>query len=268
MTETKKIPQKIPVDLPVLAKDCLAAALLGAAVCKKYYLSGSAKVYEKKTDGFTDIFTAADIESEKVILSFVKKKYPLHSIISEEAGGNNDDGFCWFIDPLDGTHNFAKGLPIFGVSVGVAYKYRPIAGAIILPVLNTEAHAFAGGGAFINGKKASVTKNTRLEESMVMLSSKLRAQYAKPILDTATSLGTKCKALRITGCAVFDLVQIAQGHADAAIFHSTTAWDACAGAILVEEAGGLTLGLSNTPWTTEESGIIVAANSELLKKLY
>jgi myo-inositol-1(or 4)-monophosphatase len=119
--------------------------------------------------GENNLVTNIDKAAEKIILDFVKLEYPHHSIIAEESGTKfNSSDYTWVIDPLDGTTNFAHGLPIFAVSIGIQKKDETIAG-VIYDVMNDKIYAAEkGAGTYVNGNKSTVTKNNNLAESLVV----------------------------------------------------------------------------------------------------
>ncbi len=117
----------------------------------------------------SDFVTNIDKAAERKIIDFIKKEYPLHNILAEESGSeNNNSEFTWIIDPLDGTMNFAHGLPIFSVSIGVMKKNKIIAGVIYDVMNNTIFSSEQGSGAFQNGRKITVSKNSDLEKSLLV----------------------------------------------------------------------------------------------------
>ena len=149
---------------------------------------GRLKTIKKK--GQNDFVTNADYESEKFIISKIQGKYPEHSILSEEKGEiKNDSDYEWYIDPLDGTTNFVHGLPMFGVSIGLAKKGESILGVIYLPFFNEMYVAEKGKGAYLNGKKIHVSDNSDVKNSLVNMSSTRvvnEESYLKKIMNILT----------------------------------------------------------------------------------
>jgi len=190
--------------------------------------------------GDNNIVTNIDKAAEKIILDFVKTEYPNHSIIAEESGTkHNSSDYTWVIDPLDGTTNFAHGLPIFAVSIGVQKNDKTIAG-VIYDVMNNKIYvAEKGAGAFVNNEKISVTKNKILSEGFVVTGFpyNIKKELNRTI-NVFTTFLLKTRGVRRLGSAALDLCYVASGVFDAFWERELNPWDICAGMLLVEEAGG------------------------------
>ncbi len=196
---------------------------------------------EYKTD-LSNLVTNIDKASEKHIIDFVKKEFPFHSIIAEESGlHNNSSEYKWVIDPLDGTTNFAHGLPIFSVSIGIQKNDETIYGVVYDVMRKTTYAAEKGSGAFENNKKISVSNNDQLEKSVLVtgFSYDVKQNYVKP-MEHFTSFLTKTRAVRRLGSAAIDFCYVANGVFDGFWEADLNPWDVCAGLLIVEEAGGKT----------------------------
>ncbi|MFZ1288590.1 MAG: inositol monophosphatase family protein [Melioribacteraceae bacterium] len=196
---------------------------------------------EFKTDA-SNIVTNIDKASEKIITDFIKKEFPTHSIIAEETGlTSKNSEYKWVIDPLDGTTNFAHGLPLFSVSIGVQKNDEIIYGVIYDVMRDTIYSAEKGCGTFENDKKISVSKNENLAESLLVtgFSYDIKNNYMEEINYFAQFL-TKVRAIRRLGSAAIDFCYVANGVFDGFWEANLNSWDVCAGLLIVEEAGGRT----------------------------
>ena len=188
-----------------------------------------------------NLVTETDKASEKLITDFIKKKYPSHGILAEEGSDLNKSAeYLWVVDPLDGTTNFAHGLPIFSVSIGVQKSGETIAGVVYDVMRDIIYSAEKGSGSFANGKRISVNKNQNLGHGMLVTGFpyNIRENPDKAIERFAAMLGT-ARAIRRLGSAAIDFCYVANGVFDGFWEVSLHPWDICAGKLIVEEAGGL-----------------------------
>ncbi|MBK8945277.1 MAG: inositol monophosphatase [Ignavibacteriae bacterium] len=194
---------------------------------------------EFKTDA-SNIVTNIDKSAEKIITDFIMKEFPTHSIIAEESGlTTKNSEYQWVIDPLDGTTNFAHGLPLFSVSIGVQKNDETFYGVIYDVMRDTIFAAEKGSGTFENDKKISVSKNDNLAESLLVtgFSYDIKNNYLEEVNYFAQFL-TKVRAIRRLGSAAIDFCFVANGIFDGFWEANLKAWDVCAGLLIVEEAGG------------------------------
>lgn len=194
---------------------------------------------ELKTDE-GNLVTEIDRKSEEVILNFIKKEYPSHSIIAEESGakqGNSE--YRWIVDPLDGTTNFAHKLPIFGVSIGVQKNNETIIGIIYDVMRDVIYLAEKGAGAYENNKQIYVSKNNKLLKSVLVTGFPYDIkENSKKAIKLFGSFLTKTRAVRRLGSAALDFCYVASGTFDGFWETNLAPWDVCAGILIVEEAGG------------------------------
>ena len=207
-------------------------------------------VREKRQKSY---FTNVDIESEKLIISAIRKKFPKHNIISEETGKiDNGSDYTWYIDPVDGTHNYIHTLPMFGVSIALAHKGQVILGIINLPYFNETYFAEKGKGAFLNGKRMKVSRQKDAKRAFVVTDLALRYHPDEKI-KALRSLKGKVYDIRVLGCAVYAHTLVAKGAVDAYFTLHTHSWDVAAGALIVEEAGGRVTGIDGSKWNLGQS---------------
>lgn len=186
-----------------------------------------------------DPVTTADRRSEEYLKKVIGEKFPRHGILSEEGGTlfESDSPFVWVLDPLDGTTNFMNGLPLFAVSVGVLWKRQPVVGSIYVPVSHQATagvyHACLGKGAYLNGEKIEVARETAgrpLSGNPSLFGKRFRLSgLSQRKAHEARNLGSIALELALTACGVFQY----------SLFGSPKLWDAAAGVLLVKEAGGL-----------------------------
>lgn len=203
-------------------------------------------------------FTNVDIESEKLIIKAITKKFPEHNIVSEETGSiDNGSEYTWYIDPVDGTHNYIHTLPMFGVSIALAHKGKVILGIINLPYFNETYFAERGKGAFLNGKRIRVSSQKDAKRAFVVTDLALRYHPDEKI-KALRSLKGKVYDIRVLGCAVYAHTLVAKGAVDAYFTLHTHSWDVAAGALIVEEAGGKVTGIGGSPWNVEQSQFMMS----------
>jgi len=228
---------------------------------------GRIKKVEVKKRG--DLVTNVDVEAEEKIIKIINGKYPEHFILSEESKelkGNSD--YRWIIDPLDGTHNYVRGIEIFGVSIALEHKGSIILGVIYMPCSDELYFAERGEGAYLNGERIKVSRRGLSQALLVYDSNiKLGKEHVVKGLDM---LARKTFALRMFGSSVRTLSYIAEGKADIFIDYHHGPWDFSAGALLVEEAGGKLSDIYGNPWSPWVRGYIASngvVHEEVVKTL-
>ncbi len=195
----------------------------------------------------TDFVTNIDKASEKTIIDFIKKEYPTHNILAEESGiEKKNSEYTWVIDPLDGTMNFAHGLPIFSVSIGVMKNKEIIAGVIYDVMNHTVFSSEKGSGAFQNGKNINVSENSEIEKSLLVTgfpyNIKDNPDFA---IERFNKFVTTARGVRRLGSAALDMCYVANATFDGFWEVTLNAWDICAGHLLIEEAGGKVTDFNN-----------------------
>jgi len=201
--------------------------------------------------GEVDIVTESDRRSEELIVERLRRKYPDHAVIAEEGSGVDAAGakFCWHVDPLDGTTNFAHSYPCFCVSIGLAENGRPIAGAVFNPVADEMFTAARGQGAHLNGKPIRVSAVETLSTSLVATGFPTHLRKRSSNMNYYWEFTLRTHGVRRDGAAALDLCSVACGRFDAFWEFGLKSWDTCAGVLLVEEAGGKVTDLHGEPYT-------------------
>ena len=243
----------------------LKATEAGAKELQRFFNSDF-KITNK--DGINNPVTEADLASEKAILEVIKKDFPNHFILSEEAGEiKMDSEYKWIIDPIDGTINFSNGIPICCVSIGLEHAGKLVMGAVYNPLMDEFFFAQKGFGASLNDKKISVSKKSDLSKSCLVTG------FPYKYLDTENSplevferFIRKGIAVRRLGSAALDLCWTAAGRFDGFYEHSIKAWDNAAGIIILEEAGGKVTGFDGRAHSIYQPDI-VATNGVLHEEM-
>ncbi len=189
----------------------------------------------------SSIVTAADLRAERVIVDGIRRHCPTHSLITEETGCDlRDSDVVWVIDPLDGTSNYAAGIPWFGVLIAVMEGGLPVTAVMYLPVTGEMYTADAGGGAFHNGRRITVTAETRLREVLWGFSMDAGGSEAAIARHArlATSLVQRARNVRGTNSLV-DAAFTADGRFGGFYNQNMHLWDIVAPMLVVQEAGGL-----------------------------
>lgn len=188
-----------------------------------------------------NLVTEMDKASEKLITDFIKNKYPTHGILAEEGSEINKSAeYLWVIDPLDGTTNFAHGLPIFAVSIGVQKNGETIAGVVYDVMRNVIYSAEKRKGSFENGRKIFVSKNENLGHSVLVTGFPYNIkENPDKASERFIAFLKKARAIRRLGSAAIDFCYVASGVFDGFWEVSLHPWDICAGKLIVEEAGGV-----------------------------
>ncbi len=227
----------------------------GAAQLTKYF-NGSFEVTHKES--INDLVTEADKASERVIIEVIRENFPDHFILSEETGEEaTASEYKWIIDPIDGTINFANGIPICCVSIGVEKAGTMILGAVYNPFMNEFFFAEKGQGAFLNDKKISVSKKTELKTSCLVTGFPYKyLDMENGPIQCFERLVRKGVPVRRLGSAALDLCWVAAGRFDGFYEHSLKAWDSAAGFLIVEEAGGKVTDLNNNYFSPYQPQII------------
>lgn len=190
--------------------------------------------------GLIDLVTAADIASEKTILSIIKASCPDHTIISEESGKEAGDlEHQWIIDPLDGTTNFVHNLPIFAISIAHAYKEKVDVGVVFNPMTGELFCAKLGGGATSNEHLITVSNTLEMENSLLVTGFPYNLHDDCEILiNRFMRCLTACQGVRRLGSAALDLCYVACGMFDGFWEERLKPWDTAAGMLIAQEAGG------------------------------
>jgi myo-inositol-1(or 4)-monophosphatase len=228
----------------------------GASELQRFF-NGDFKITNKDI-GINNPVTEADHASEKAIFEVIRQDFPDHFLLSEEAGAlHMDSEYKWIIDPIDGTINFAHGIPICCVSIGLEHQGELVMGAVYNPFMNEYFFAEKGKGATLNDKTIVVTQKADLATSCLVTG------FPYKYLDTPNSplevferFIRQGIAVRRLGSAALDLCWTAAGRFEGFYEHSLQAWDSAAGIIILQEAGGLVTGFNGQPHSVYQPDIL------------
>ncbi len=217
--------------------------------------------------GDVDLVTQADRSSEALIVERIRKQWPSHDLIGEE-GSRTETGsdFQWYIDPLDGTTNFAHGYPVFCVSLGLEYKGERIAGVIFDPTRDEMFAAEKGGGSRLNGRVVRVSPTVRLAESLLATGFPSHKRHKNPNIQFYHQITLRSHGVRRAGSAALDLCCVAAGRYDGFWEFNLNSWDTAAGVLIVQVAGGKVTNFSGGPFTID-SREVLASNGLLHDEL-
>ena len=242
--------KSISANLNVMIK---AAEKASRALIRDF---GEIEKLQVSKKGPSDFVTNSDLKAEKIIIEELKKARPKYSILSEEAGieNNKDRSNTWIIDPIDGTINFLHGIPHFAISIALKSNEEIVSGLIFDPIKNEMFYAEKDNGAFFNNHRIKVSKKNELNDCLFVTGGKIINEPDLPY--------------RKSGSAALDMAYVASGRYDGYFQHDLNLWDIAAGIILVKEAGGI---LNEIDLSVNKSIKIIASsadiNSKLLEKL-
>jgi myo-inositol-1(or 4)-monophosphatase len=189
--------------------------------------------------GDVDIVTQADKASEKAIVTRLRDHFPKHAIVAEEGGGQeNASPFRWYVDPLDGTTNYAHGYPCFAVSIGLEEAGELVVGVVYNPIAEEMFTAVRGEGAFLNQKRIHVSTIDTLSTSLVSTGFPTNKREQSLNIRYYWEFTLRTHGVRRDGSAALDLASVACGRFDGFWEFGLKSWDTAAGALLVGEAGG------------------------------
>lgn len=246
----------------MLKSTLLKATHAGADVIKNYFNSDF-KI-SVKAGGINDLVTEADHASEKIIFETIREEYPEHFLLSEEAGAiTMDSEYKWIIDPIDGTINFANGIPICCVSIALEKNGEVIMGAVYNPIINEFFFAQKGFGASLNDKRIAVSKKTEVSNGCFVTGFPYTyVETSNGPLQVFERFIKKGIHVRRLGSAAIDLCWVAAGRFDGFYEHKLNAWDSAAGYLIVEEAGGKVTDFKGNKYSPYQPHI-VATNGKL-----
>jgi myo-inositol-1(or 4)-monophosphatase len=254
--------------LCTMFKSILIKAVEAAGRILLEYYGSNFKISNK--EGVNNLVTEADHAAEKTIMQIIKSEFPDHYILSEETGEiPTASNYKWIIDPLDGTVNFAHGLPICCVSVGLEQDGQMLMGAVYNPFFNEFYFAQKGFGATLNDKRIQVSAETEVSKSCLVTGFPYSYNdVPNGPLDVFARLIRKGVPVRRLGSAAMDLCWVAAGRFEGFFEHQLQAWDSAAGFLIVEEAGGRVSDFTGKKYSPYQPRIVATngkIHDELLK---
>jgi myo-inositol-1(or 4)-monophosphatase len=251
--------ETIPLErLDRVLRRALAA---GGAVVRR----GAGRRFSVAHKGVVNIVTSVDKAAERVIRRTIADAFPDHGFLMEESGARvSRSPYRWVVDPLDGTVNFAHGLPISCVSIGLEFRGRVISGGVLDPFRRELFTAAAGRGAHLNGRRLRVSNTARLIDALLVTGFPYdRTKRAAYYLSFVEKFMKRTQGLRRLGAAALDLAYVAAGRFDGYWEFNLQPWDAAAGHLLVQEAGGRVTNFRGAPYTLADTSQTLASNGRL-----
>jgi myo-inositol-1(or 4)-monophosphatase len=207
--------------------------------------------------GEYDLVTAADRASEGLIVQRLHQRFPDHAVVGEEGGRvEGASEYCWYVDPLDGTTNFAHGFPHFAVSMGLERAGELIAGVIVDPMRREVFAAEKGAGATLNRTPIRVSKAARLTDALTATGYPSRKRHRDINIHFFYQLSIQSHGVRRAGAAALDLAYVAAGRLDLFWEFGLNSWDTAAGTLIVRESGGTVTGMHGEPFTLHSPNIL------------
>src|ERR1700727_3866174 len=226
--------------------------------------------------GEFDLVTEADRASEKLVIERLQKHFPAHSIVAEESGGHAGPSaeYCWYVDPLDGTTNFAHGFPMYNVTLALEKAGEIVAGVIFDPERNEMFTCERGSGSQLNGQPIHVSRVQHIDDALVATGFPSRKRHQNVNVHFYYQLAMITHGVRRAGAAALDLAYVAAGRLDAFWEFKLNPWDTSAGYLIVEEAGGKVTHFDGSKFTLDSrevlatNGLIHAEMQELFVDMF
>ena len=232
-----------------------AARQAGSVIMRSFHRLDTLAVAEKQTNDFV---SDVDRNAEQAIIDTIHKAYPGHAILAEETGAHGKGDYQWIVDPLDGTTNYLHGFPQFAISIAMTYRGR-LENAVIYDPLRDEMFTAArGAGALLNDRRLRVTEQKGLKGALLGTGIPFRDQrYIDAYLGMLKALTRETAGIRRPGSAALDFAYVAAGRLDGFWELGLSIWDFAAGALIVQEAGGMVSDIRGGGQHLESGNVIV-----------
>lgn len=208
------------------------------------------------------LVTEIDSQAEEKIISIIKETFPDHKIVAEESGTSGDNVDCWYIDPIDGTTNYSRRVPICGVSIALLKNGTPQVGVIYNPFTDELYQAEKGSGTLLNGVKVKPSDVTELSKAVIVVSYSHDPQIREKVTLLKT-LTTANRTKREFGSAAYELGLLSSGRLDTMLLLGHKSWDYAAGVILIREAGGVVTNFEGGEWGIDDPNLVASGNEML-----
>jgi len=233
-----------------------AARQAGSVIMRSFHRLDTLTVSEKQVN---DYVSEVDRNAEQAIIDIIRRAHPGHAILAEESGMHGKDDFQWVIDPLDGTTNYLHGFPQFAISIALKQRGRLEVGVIYDPVRDEMYTASRGSGALLNDRRLRVTDQKTLKGALLGTGIPFRDQrYMDAYLGMLRDLTKETAGVRRPGSAALDFAYVAAGRLDGFWELGLSEWDFAAGALLVQEAGGVVSDIGGGSRHLETGNVITA----------
>jgi myo-inositol-1(or 4)-monophosphatase len=259
--------------MPAFLEVCLEAARRGSQSLLDWQ-----DRFHAREKGPKDLVTEADLAAQEAIRQTIRKAFPDHDFLAEEDAaerktkgleplGARSSAYRWIVDPLDGTMNYVHRLPGFAVSIALQHENDLLVGVVLDPLSQECFVAERGKGATLNGRPLKSSGCSRLEQALVAISFSPHVTRESPEINRFVEILLASQSVRRMGSAALNLSYMAAGRLDAYLATSCSIWDVAAGLLLVQEAGGVALGLDGKAVFLERPELIAAASQPLLDQL-
>jgi myo-inositol-1(or 4)-monophosphatase len=215
--------------------------------------------------GDVDLVTETDKKSEAAIVARLRKEFPDHGIVAEEGGGGAGANvrYCWYVDPLDGTTNFAHGFPMFAVSIGLLEQGKPVVGVVLNPVSEELFWAAEGEGAQLSergrdGRRIRVSEVSSISKALLATGFPTHKRTSNPNIRYYWEFTLRSHGVRRAGSAALDLCSVASGRFDGFWEFGLKSWDTAAGMLIVQEAGGKISNFAGEPYHPGDKEILAS----------
>jgi myo-inositol-1(or 4)-monophosphatase len=239
-------------------------AVIRAGDAQMAHLGSSLRIDKK---GAIDLVTEMDLEIERAFRAMIAERFPAHVVLGEEFEQSGDreatSGYCWVLDPIDGTTNYAHGLPIFCASLALEIDGQAVVGAVYDPNRRELFTAERGHGAWLNGAPLRVSSAAALIDSLLVTGFPYNVHRdSSELIELFGEFISRARAVRRLGSAALDLCYVAAGRFDAFWEHKLQPWDVAGGALIVQEAGGRVTTIDGGPFRSR-AGSILATNRQI-----
>jgi myo-inositol-1(or 4)-monophosphatase len=240
-------------------------------VCEQAAKQGGAELldwvgrFSATEKGPSDLVTQADLASQQAVQRLLLDRFPTHRFLGEEDPSTIDlkSGYCWVVDPLDGTTNYVHRIPHFAVSIALVKDGQPIVATVYDPINQECFSAEAGAGASLNGRRIQTSPVVALSDAVVAASFSARVDPDSPEIDQFVRALLACQGVRRTGSAALNMCYVACGRFDAFWALTTKPWDVAAGQLLIHEAGGVVSHYTGLPFDLAMPHPAASATSQL-----
>jgi myo-inositol-1(or 4)-monophosphatase len=258
----------VPESLPPVYLATAIEAVVRAGETQMARFGGDVRIDKK---GAIDLVTEIDLQIEREFRATIAERFPSHAVLGEEFEETGDrearPPFCWVFDPIDGTTNYAHGLPIFCASLALEIDGVAAVGAVYDPTRRELFTAERGQGAWLNGRPIRVSGATALIDSLLVTGFHYNIHRdATELIELFGEFISRARAVRRLGSAALDLCYVAAGRFDAFWEHKLQPWDVAGGALIVEEAGGRVTTIDGGPFASR-AGSVLATNRHIHQEM-
>ncbi len=249
----------------------LEMAIEAARAAGDILMANFGRTGEVELKGERELVTATDWEAQRKVLEIIRGRFPEHDVLAEEgvdplSGYEGRSGYCWVVDPLDGTNNYARGYPFFSVSIALLRDEEPTLGVVYDPQREELFWAEKGQGARLNGKEIIVSAIGDMARALAGTEWPYEALFQRKNIEAMSAIAPRILALRNLGSAALSLCYLAAGRLDIYFHPSLRPWDVAAAGLIIKEAGGEITSFEGGRWDIFSGGCL-AANAALHAKV-